>query len=176
MDHPRAGVHFSDPSQEQLYDDHNNQFQPTYPPGAGPVPVAAGAGALYDPPYAAPHSHSVPYGDPQPIDPHYPTTQQNLYPNQDPWLSSPSQQHQQLPPNAYNTPDSHPIDDPLLQGADLGGGAPINEDVPLLPGGFGGGFVDPRLVEEAGGAPNLVRYGRIPQRQPRRYKTVKRVE
>jgi chitin synthase len=82
-----------------------------------------------------------------------------------------------LPHNPYPSPGEQTIDDPFSHGADLGGGgAHSNEDVPLLPGGFSGAFVDPRFVEDAEGPPNLVRYGRIPQRQPRRYKTVKRVE
>ncbi|ORY77216.1 glycosyltransferase family 2 protein [Leucosporidium creatinivorum] len=49
-------------------------------------------------------------------------------------------------------------------------------------GGFGGGF-DPHVVGPQGAGyggdddgQSVVRYGRIPQRQPRRYKTVKRVQ
>lgn len=43
------------------------------------------------------------------------------------------------------------------------------DDGEYMPGGF-----DPNLLEQGGGA--NVRYGRIPQRVPRRYKTLKRVE
>ncbi|KAK0548347.1 Chitin synthase 4 [Tilletia horrida] len=61
-----------------------------------------------------------------------------------------------------------------------GGGAAAAGRRPHLPSESGasmtfpGGFVDPAAMEqgEAGG----IRYGRIPQRVPRRYKTVKRVE
>lgn len=50
-----------------------------------------------------------------------------------------------------------------------------DDDIPLLPhsGSVPGGFVGGFLHEDE---PNAIHYGRIPQRQPRRYKTVKRVE
>lgn len=74
-----------------------------------------------------------------------------------------------------------PFGDPGAQG-----GYHTNEDLPLLNSGgppgmrmrFDGGL-DPNIVGPVGAGmeePMNVHFGRIPQRQPRRYKTVKRVE
>lgn len=60
-----------------------------------------------------------------------------------------------------------------------------NEDIPLMAGlhhpshetyDIGGFNLSPQSPPSANDADSYVRYGRIPQRQPRRYKTVKRVE
>ncbi|KEI37244.1 glycosyltransferase family 2 protein [Mixia osmundae IAM 14324] len=60
--------------------------------------------------------------------------------------------------------------------------AQFNDDYPLLPANgdpysaFPGGFAPGTTQMASDDGESYVRYGRIPQRQPRRYKTVKRVE
>jgi chitin synthase len=80
-----------------------------------------------------------------------------------------------FPHESYSDLHRHTLtDDPVSSHQPL----PSDQDAPLLNypphrPHFPGGFVDPNDMPEE---PSLVRYGAIPQRQPRRYKTVKRVE
>ena len=75
---------------------------------------------------------------------------------------------------AYDPPDdlyepSRSTDIPLLQRESSPGGTSLRTRVP--------GSYEPSLHEEQDEATNTnIRYGRIPQRVPRRYKTMKKVE
>lgn len=187
VDHDGQAPGTADYSNPQQYQQHSTHdpFNPPphstshYPPSsqppqwAQPVPhQQQDLGDPYHQPLGPPHSHS------------YDSSTTN---NQDPFASH---QHLGLGPTPSNQGHQDPTDDepdsaPLLHNrwstqndpSSTTGHYPGQADPSLvLPGGF-----DPTLL----GGPNPgysddipipVQYGSIPQRQPRRYKTVKRVQ
>jgi chitin synthase len=142
----------------------------------GPLPVP-NSDPLYnphplEPPYVDPAYVDPPYVDPYAAEPaHAPYYQGPL--GSEPDHHSPQRVNFQ---HSYSDLTRHTLsDEPAqpLQPHDLQDAPLLSHRLPRNPGSFPGGFVDPNDVPEE---PSLVRYGAIPQRQPRRYKTVKRVE
>lgn len=81
-----------------------------------------------------------------------------------PLLPSNGSNYAYAPASSFNA-DGHPISQSQAPGNHMR--QRIGSEASYMPGGL-----DPSLMEQGGN----VRYGRIPQRVPRRYKTVKRVE
>ncbi len=163
---------FSTPQDYQSYSQHAQDYEPNPPVGHDP----------FNPPY-----HQSP-------SPNHPES----YPSSDYTLAPPSaQQYQQqqahgsftadqsfhatdlaVPPpplsNQTSTTAFQPYEDLDHELDDMG-------DLPLLRAPSGGRSQEPISMNMPGqyGAPldeNGIRYGRIPQRVPRRYKTLKRIE
>jgi chitin synthase len=85
-----------------------------------------------------------------------------------PYPSSRVSQAYELQDDPFETgPGQLTHDIPLLQREDSAGGASLRSRVP--------GAYEPSIREDPEESTNI-RYGRIPQRVPRRYKTMKKVE
>ncbi|KAJ7935200.1 glycosyltransferase family 2 protein [Mycena leptocephala] len=74
--------------------------------------------------------------------------------------------------NAYSLADDGPVE----HGEDEHGDMPLLRRDPSSNSGFNMPVPGDYIPEEDGSINNNIRYGRIPQRVPRRYKTIKRVE
>ncbi|KAF8585057.1 glycosyltransferase family 2 protein [Ramaria rubella] len=170
---------------------------PTPPPPPPPPPVSFPPPPPFPPPTATPNPYDNPRAydthSPNPYDTPNPNPYDNINPHADPFItpSDPYGPDLNGPPqtdyigsssrprssarfsNAYELHDdpfesNDPAHDiPLLQRENSGGGASLRAGVP-------GGY-EPSIQEETEEATNI-RYGRIPQRVPRRYKTIKKVE
>ena len=111
-----------------------------------------------------PHYGDAGFGQPQPVDDDWRQSQQSLYAGGMP-LEPPRSGHSLYDP---------PVDP--FRGDDEEPGIPLlHRNDGMSAGGFNPnvvGFEGAGIGDEEG--ESLVRYGKIPQRQPRRYKTVKR--
>ncbi|KAL0960546.1 hypothetical protein HGRIS_005585 [Hohenbuehelia grisea] len=166
-----------------------NPYMPNAPPGPSPYDHYD---SLPDPfNNAPPHSYATPPPSTQPINPFNPPNPYGAP------VHSPPPHHDYPPFSAPPPPPPLPITSPdHLNAPHGGGGRPLQHyddehegidtgDIPLLrrdassgsgvhmpiPGGYGQD--DP--MDDAR-SDNNIRYGRIPQRVPRRYKTIKKVE
>jgi chitin synthase len=130
------------------------------------------------PPPPPPQQYPSPFADPphdaygQPLPPHSQSpprlTTDYMQPRFNPDVS-PVSQRTAVGGSTYDLHDDNrddPGDIPLLRRDDSRGSA---YSMPHMPGGYDEVIADNR-------SENNIRYGRIPQRVPRRYKTIKRVE
>ncbi|KAI0318366.1 glycosyltransferase family 2 protein [Amylostereum chailletii] len=159
-----------DPYQQPAHDPFTNQYSTTSPPPQRPM------SSMY-PPQDPTYTHDA-YG--APIMSYHPTSP----PPADPYRSPPFPQHDYLGapytearPDSYNAPSSYDLNDdhdlgdagdlPLLR-------APSQRsqysDSAKMPGDYNS------VPNDDGEQDTNIRYGRIPQRVPRRYKTIKKVE
>ncbi|KAI0298178.1 glycosyltransferase family 2 protein [Multifurca ochricompacta] len=162
---------------------HTREYQPTYPPAGHdpygvPFPAHSPSPNLRDS-YATPslplHTLSPPPPPPplhqQTHQQYVPFTQGQSFSTTD--FNIPPPPPLNIPPSATSFPSYDDLDHDLGDAGDLpllrAPSARSQESfAPSMPGQY-----DPSLNEDAN---NNIRYGRIPQRVPRRHKTLKRVE
>lgn len=147
-----------------------------YARGPSPPPVLVEQ-TSWESPYA--HTNNAAAVDAQPYQ------EPNSLSSQPPFLNAPA--HSSYGASSYALQDPgvvHPHtpaaageegadEDPLLDNARYAGYNPTASASSSFPGSYPGGYAAGGVEDEHG---NLVRYGKIPSRQPRRFKTVKRVE
>ncbi|KAJ7277016.1 chitin synthase-domain-containing protein [Mycena rebaudengoi] len=173
---------FSTPqSQHPPYDPHAAHYTATSPPPGTHFADAPQHQGGYDPYFGGAHS-PPPMGHPAypPADPYGPNHPIHSPPPQGThdYLATP---FQPPPPsatplayNAYSLTDDGPT--PHEEINEDHGDMPLLRRDPSSHSGFNMPLPGDYIPEEDGSINNNIRYGRIPQRVPRRYKTIKRVE
>ncbi|KAJ7647716.1 glycosyltransferase family 2 protein [Roridomyces roridus] len=150
---PPPGTHFapSSPPPPMHYDPYTggHHFGAASPPPGNQYPPVDPHGAIHSPPPQGTHDYlATPFQPPQP---------------------SSTPLNSDYARNAYSLADDGPVE----QGEDEHGDMPLLRRDPSTNSGFNMPMPGDYMEDEA--ATNI-RYGRIPQRVPRRYKTIKRVE
>ncbi|KAJ7655763.1 chitin synthase N-terminal-domain-containing protein [Mycena polygramma] len=144
-------------------------FAPTSPPPQPYDPYGAGHYGASSPLPPAQYLPHDPYGahSPPPQDTHdyLATPFQPPHPTSTPLSAAYAR-------NAYSLADDGPVE----HGEDEHGDMPLLRRDPSSHSGFNMPVPGDYIGEDDGSVNNNIRYGRIPQRVPRRYKTIKRVE
>ncbi|KAG6811469.1 hypothetical protein H0H93_014397, partial [Arthromyces matolae] len=167
---------FNTPAAEQRFSnpyDHETIFESSILQPPPPPPQNLGPSYAQHDPYAHPLSPGPP--PVHTLSPGPPPNFLNPYPNPGPPPSttplssgafrSPYEPHDEHEHDGHVDPEHEGGDIPLLRRDHSQSSSFVNVDMPI-PGAFG--------TEDDEG--NNIRYGRIPQRIPRRYKTIKKVE
>lgn len=160
----------ADEAQRRNYNDGYSPYPanpaPYDPPFTHPQPY----GSLPDP-FATPASSQGVLQDPYNIPPRQSPVVDYMSPHYNPEFSAQPNPTSQPPPQAVR----YDLHDEPAEPDDLG-------DIPLLrrDGSRASGYAMPSMPNVPGAyedeSENNIRYGRIPQRVPRRYKTIKKVE
>ncbi|KAJ7655402.1 chitin synthase-domain-containing protein [Mycena rosella] len=175
---------FATPQSQYEQDPYAAHYASSPPPGTHFTGTPPPAAPLQYDPYAGAHHYGAasppPQGQYPPVDPyggpiHSPPPQ-----GTHDYLATPFQ-----PPQPSSTPLSAAYarnaysladDGPVEHAEDEHGDMPLLRRDPSSHSGFNMPVPGDYIPEEDGSINNNIRYGRIPQRVPRRYKTIKRVE
>ncbi|KAJ7503030.1 glycosyltransferase family 2 protein [Mycena galericulata] len=174
---------FATPGSQVVQDPYAAHYASSPPPGTHFAPSSPPPPMQYDP-YTGGHHYGAasppPVNQYPPVDPHGGPIHSPPPQGTHDYLATPFQPPQPTSTplsaayarNAYSLADDGPVE----------GGEDEHGDMPLLRrdasshSGFNMPVPGDYIPEEDGSINNNIRYGRIPQRVPRRYKTIKRVE
>lgn len=177
----------ADEGQRRHYNDGYNTHDTDSSPYDRPYDPQQPYGSVLPDPFVTPQQqqHLGPFADPpgahdaygQPMPPHSGTppmpVTDYMHPHFNPDMGAPGSYPASTTVVGGSTYDLHddngedPGDMPLLR---RGGSAGSNYSMPHVPGGYNEPVISDNRSE------NNIRYGHIPQRVPRRYKTIKKVE